>query len=433
MEKLEREQENNFDVSLVKRAFANIKDEKFGSEVHRKNPDEPEECATESVNGKSLFDREHEALAAFIDKFCTCTLKDPRTRDIVKSVNMHHHTKTCPKHMMDCRVRFPRFPSLRTIISIPAEVKYSDPEVAAKKMHEATILLKKVKDVLENDKKMAEYCELFEDEIETYVSHQNIVVKIKDVLDEEKTGIEITWGSLEKSLKSEYRTFFENINDDEEPIDIQHLNEIRDHHVKQRDEIDLDYCLVKRLLLLLINAGIEGDNPKDIIEKYEDALSISPKRYSVVVKRDIDEINVNLYNPEWIICWNGNMDIQPCLDFFGIITYITDYYMKDDSGTLKFIQEVLNRSGDAPYKDKLNLVKNTFLTHRQIGESEAYYKLFQHLHLSHSNISAVFAPTGFKKNRSRFLKQITEEQACHSNNVIEVEDKEGKYYIEKET
>ena len=121
--------------------------------------------------------------------------------------------------------------------------------------------------------------------------------------------------------------------------------------------------------------------------------------YSVVLKRDIDEINVNNYNPEWIICWDGNIDIQPCLDFFGVITYITDYYMKDDSGTLQFIKDVLDKSSNASLKEKLNIVKNTFLTHRQIGESEAYYKLFQHLHLSHSNISAVFAPTGLKKKQ----------------------------------
>ena len=184
---------------------------------------------------------------------------------------------------------------------------------------------------------------------------------------------------------------------------------------------------------MLEKAKIEGEKSEDKLRNYEKALSISPKRYSVVVKRDIDEIYVNLYNPEWIICWDGNIDIQPCLDYFGVITYITDYYMKDDSGTLKFIKEVLDKDPGATIKTKLNLVKNTFLTHRQIGESEAYYKLFQHLHLSHSNISAVFAPTGFKRNRSRFLKQITEEEASYCENVIEVEDKEGKYYIEKVT
>ena len=127
------------------------------------------------------------------------------------------------------------------------------------------------------------------------------------------------------------------------------------------------------------------------------------------------------------------MDIQPCLDYFGVITYITDYYMKDDSGTLKLIQDVLDKASDEPIKKKLCLVKNTFLTHRQIGESEAYYKLFPHLHLTDSNIGAIFIPTGFKKNRSRFLKKICEEEAAFAKGVIELEDKEGQYYIEKET
>ena len=211
------------------------------------------------------------------------------------------------------------------------------------------------------------------------------------------------------------------------------LNELSNFHIQEMKKINLDEILKSRLILVLNKAKIDGEDDNDMIKNYEEALSIAPKRYSVVLKRDIDEINVNNYNPEWIMCWDGNIDIQPCLDFFGVITYITDYYMKDDSGTLTFIKDVLDKSNNASMKEKLNLVKNTFLTHRQIGESEAYYKLFQHLHLSHSNISAVFAPTGFKKNRSRFLEQITEEQACHSNNVIEVEDKEGKYYIEKKT
>ena len=79
------------------------------------------------------------------------------------------------------------------------------------------------------------------------------------------------------------------------------------------------------------------------------------------------------------------------------------------------------------------MVKNTFLTHRQIGESEVYYKLFPQLHLAQSNISTIFVPTGFPQNRSKFLKQITEEQAQHCDNVIEVEGKGGSYYIEKET
>ena len=84
-------------------------------------------------------------------------------------------------------------------------------------------------------------------------------------------------------------------------------------------------------------------------------------------------------------------------------------------------------------KKKIRLVKDMFLTHRQVGESEVYYKLFPSLHLSDSNIGVTFVPTGFKQNRSRFLKQITEEEAMFVPNVIQVDEKEGKFYVEKVT
>ena len=120
-------------------------------------------------------------------------------------------------------------------------------------------------------------------------------------------------------------------------------------------------------------------------------------------ERDIDEIYINNYNEEWIRCWDSNMDIQLTMDYFAIITYITDYYMKDDTGTMEFIKAAIKDSENQPLRDKLKVVKNTFLTHRQMGESEAYYKLFPSMHLADSNIGTVFVGTGF--NKSRFLKK----------------------------
>jgi hypothetical protein len=63
-------------------------------------------------------------------------------------------------------------------------------------------------------------------------------------------------------------------------------------------------------------------------EDYENALMLSTSGYSIHIKRDVDEINVNFYNSEWIKAWNGNMDIQLCLDYYAIVSYITDYYSK---------------------------------------------------------------------------------------------------------
>ena len=71
------------------------------------------------------------------------------------------------------------------------------------------------------------------------------------------------------------------------------------------------------------------------------ALSYSRASYSYHQKRDIDEIYINSYNPEWLRAWDGNIDIQPCLDFFGVITYVTEYFSKDDTGTLEVLKQVI--------------------------------------------------------------------------------------------
>ena len=53
---------------------------------------------------------------------------------------------------------------------------------------------------------------------------------------------------------------------------------------------------------------------------------------------------------------------------------------------------------------------NTFLTHRQMSESEAYYKIFPNLHLKFSNIDTIFIPTDKKELRSKFLKKLDEDE-----------------------
>ena len=58
-------------------------------------------------------------------------------------------------------------------------------------------------------------------------------------------------------------------------------------------------------------------------EEYNEALRVSKKGKVIILKRTVKELWVNNYNPEWIRAWNGNMDVQLCLDFFAIVTYIT--------------------------------------------------------------------------------------------------------------
>ena len=77
-----------------------------------------------------------------------------------------------------------------------------------------------------------------------------------------------------------------------------------------------------RLKIVLDEAKIQGNTFDEQNDRYEEALSVSLKKgYAVLVKRDVDEIFTNTYNPEWIKSWNANMDMQFCMDFFAIITF----------------------------------------------------------------------------------------------------------------
>ena len=71
------------------------------------------------------------------------------------------------------------------------------------------------------------------------------------------------------------------------------------------------------------------------------------------MERDIDELNVNSYNPEWARAWEGNHDLQICLDYFAVITHITEYYSKNDSDISKLLVEALKESDSESLKEKM--------------------------------------------------------------------------------
>ena len=164
--------------------------------------------------------------------------------------------------------------------------------------------------------------------------------------------------------------------EDEETIELIMKQYDKKSETKEEYEVNRK----KRILQLLAIAEVSKD-------EYLEALSWSRAGYSVHLKRDLDEIYINSYNPEWMRAWDGNIDIQPVFDFFEVITYITEYFTKDESGTVEVIKEVLDNNPDDSTKEKMKKVASTFLSHRQIGEAEAFYKLLPDLKLKNSNVT----------------------------------------------
>ena len=88
------------------------------------------------------------------------------------------------------------------------------------------------------------------------------------------------------------------------------------------------------------------------------------------------------------------MDMSVCLDYFAVITYISDYFSKDDTGLMEVINTVVKQITSENLKEQMKAIANTFLTHRQIGEAEAIYKLLPNMLLKNSNVTCQWLSVG---------------------------------------
>ena len=139
---------------------------------------------------------------------------------------------------------------------------------------------------------------------------------------------------------------------------------------------------------------------EDILERYEEALQTSGNSTkTIILKRHPKERYMNNYNPELIFAWDGNLDIQVCLDFFQIVSYITDYYSKDDSGTIEYLKKARPNMADKPMAKQFREMAGVFLTNRRMGQAETIYRIIANMHLSESNVKCVFVQTGLPESR----------------------------------
>ena len=182
--------------------------------------------------------------------------------------------------------------------------------------------------------------------------------------------------------------------------------------------------------------------------EYCEALKHSDRGKTVVLKRQLNEVFVNNYNPSFLLAWQANMDIQFAVDHYAIVTYIADYFTKDDSGLTQVLQKAVKDTKYTNDFDRLNYLKQVFFTHRQVNVCEATYRLIPGLNLKGSNVTCIFISSGFPGNRTVKLnrvceddevdvdqlddEEIDEENFYHNvtdHNVVTMTGREGKYSV----
>ena len=110
-----------------------------------------------------------------------------------------------------------------------------------------------------------------------------------------------------------------------------------------------------------------------------------------------------------------------------LTNFSPDYFTKDSTGLTEVLKTAVKQlSEDLDMREKCNKMADQFMTHRQVGEAEACYKLFANMNLVYSSIATIFVPTEPKGQRRQFLQR----QDPESGQGFKVEDKEG-LFLEK--
>ena len=100
------------------------------------------------------------------------------------------------------------------------------------------------------------------------------------------------------------------------------------------------------------------------------------------------------------------MDLQFCLDPYAVVTYVCDYWSKDETGMTNFLKKALTEAKSWGNKELLSHLKRTYMAKRQIGKCEAVYRAIPSMLLQDANIACTFVQSGYPRNQSKFLKKV---------------------------
>ena len=124
--------------------------------------------------------------------------------------------------------------------------------------------------------------------------------------------------------------------------------------------------------------------------------------------------------------------MQPCFDYHATITFISDYFGKDDTGLMEVINSVAQQDAQQSTKERMKTVANTFLTHRQIGEAEAVYRLIPNMLLKNSNVACQWLSVGKRADQSKRWKLASKTEVESREGLVHIKDHEGLWYQQQD-
>ena len=160
---------------------------------------------------------------------------------------------------------------------------------------------------------------------------------------------------------------------------------------KKKKLLDLAKTTISKAKSLLEDANlnesmtleqfVEAIDPELTVNEYMRHISITEKGTTLILKRAVNARCVNNYNKEMLTAWNANMDIQIAINPYAVISYMVNYITKTEDEVTQFMMDALKATETEEARERLKALKNAYLSHRQIGASEAVYRILPGMYL----------------------------------------------------
>ena len=196
---------------------------------------------------------------------------------------------------------------------------------------------------------------------------------------------------------------------------------IKEEHSLNDEASEEEYVRMREVRIRAVLQRAEVD-----FEKYHEYLAMSKTGVKVVLQRDIAEIYVNNYNAKWLDLWDGNMDLSPVKDFFAVLTYITEYAFKPEPQELE-MRRLLELVKDEGVEKQMRVIAQAFQDTREMGFSEALYKVLPELVMTNSNVKKQWVCVGKEEERTTRARKATKGDVEAGHQVFQLEGVEGEW------
>ena len=197
------------------------------------------------------------------------------------------------------------------------------------------------------------------------------------------------------------------------------LDEDVEKYKKQHSELQKTMNEYKNVTDITFDEFLE-QVAKMSFENYIKCIRSSLRAPKIFLKRNPNEMRVNLFNKTILLGWKANLDIQMVLEPYGCATYVVGYISKSQRGMSAQLDAAAReaRKGNFDIKKQVRHIGNVFSNCVEVSAQEAVYLALQ-IPLTKATRDIVFINTSIPEERIFLLKSksVLDELPAESTNI----------------